>query len=241
MRLAVDLTPNPPYADETIVAVDVLRATTSIGMLLEKGAREVWVARSARAALAWAGADDLLLGEKEGLPPEGFHHGTSPAALARLEVRGRRVVYTSDHLPALLERLKRSQGVWLGSLRNAPSLVEQLRTSAPEAVRFVCAGFRGAEALDDALAAGLFVRALQGAREITELEGAARICTALFDRFSHPLEGLVASASGRFLRSMGFEDDLATAARVGADRTVPKLAGSELTAAGPLFRFLPVP
>jgi 2-phosphosulfolactate phosphatase len=144
MRLHVDLTPNPPYGDELVVVVDVLRATTSIALLLEAGAREVWVARSTRAVRERAAADDLLLGEKEGLPPEGFHHGTSPAALARVDVRGRRVFYTSDHLPAALERVDRTEGVWLASLRNAPHLVERLQAAKPDRVVLVCAGFRGA-------------------------------------------------------------------------------------------------
>lgn len=239
MRLRVDLTPNPPYGDEPIVVVDVLRATSSIGLLLERGAREVWVARHARAVREAARAGDLLLGEKEGLPPEGFHHGTSPAALARLDVAGRRVYYTSDHLPAALERIDRGENVWLGSLRNAPALVERLRTLDAEQITFVCAGFRGAEALDDALAAGLMVRALSAGREACELGDAARLSTALLGAAPDLLEALVSSASGRFLQGMGFADDLVVASWVGADRSLPVLQGTARGRFGRLYRFVP--
>lgn len=241
MRLRVDLTPNPPYGDELVVVVDVLRATTSIGMLLEAGAREVWVTRSTRAARERAGAGDLLLGEKEGLPPEGFHYGTSPAALEPLDVRGKRVFYTSDHLPAALESADRSEGLWLASLRNAPALVERLHAENPARAVLVCAGFRGAEALDDALAAGLIVRALAARGRPLALGDAARLSASLPLAFPGPLEALVNSASGRFLSGMGFEADLVAASRVGADRTVPVLSGSERAAAGRLYRFIAAP
>jgi len=241
MRLRVDLTPDPPYGEELVVLVDVLRATTSIGMLLEAGASEVWVTRSTRAARERAAEEDLLLGEKEGLPPEGFHHGTSPAALERIDVRGRRIFYTSDHLPAALESADRTAGAWLASLRNAPAVVERLDAEAPSQAVLVCAGFRGAEALDDALAAGLIVRALSTRRQPLALEDAARLSASLPVAFASPLEALAASASGRFLRGMGFEADLVVASRVGADRTVPVLQGSERTRAGRLYRFVALP
>lgn len=241
MRLRVHLTPNPPYGDEPIVVVDVLRATTSVGILLERGAREVWVTRQARVAREAAHSGDLLLGEKEGLPPEGFHHGTSPAALTRLDVAGRRVFYTSDHLPDALERIDRSEGVWLGSLRNAPALVERLRSLPAEQLSFVCAGFRGFEALDDALAAGLMVRALSAARDLCELGDAARLSTALLSATPDPLEALAASASGRFLLGMGFEDDLVVASWIGADQSVPILRGAERLNSSRLYRFVAAP
>ena len=241
MRLRVDLAPRPPYHDELIVVVDALRATTSITILLENGAREVWVASSTGVLRDRARTGDLLLGEREGLPPEGFHHGTSPAALEQLDVNGRRVFFTSDNLPATLESVEHANDVWLASLRNAPLVVEKLVEAAPERVAVVCAGFRGTEALDDAFAAGLLVRALASRQVPLSLGDAARLSAALPVAFANPLEALMASASGRYLLGMGFEDDLVAASRVGADRNLPILAGSEQTGSERLFRFTASP
>ena len=241
MRLRVDLLPRPPYDEPRTVVIDVLRATTSIALLLERGAREVWVTARARTARAAAGEGDLLLGEREGIPPEGFHHGTSPRELERLDVAGRRVYYTSDHLPLTLERLDRREGVWLASLRNAPALVARLEAEAPEAVALVCAGFRGAEALDDALAAGYLVRALEGRGLVRDPTDAARLSSALLAAFPNPAEGLWRSASGRFLHGLGYTDDLAVASWIGADEAVPELSEVRELDGRPLFRFVPAP
>jgi len=241
MSLRVDLTPDPPYGEGIAVLEDVLRATTSIGMLLETGAREVWATRSTRGACERARQGDLLLREKEDWMPEGFHHGTSPTALERIDVHGRRVFCTSGHLPAALESVNRNADVWLASLRNAPAVVERLDAEAPSQAALVCAGFRRAEALDDALATGLIVRALAARDGSFALGNAARLSASLPVANPNPLEALATSASGRFLQGMGFEADLVTASRVGADRTVPVQQGSERSRTGLLYRFVAAP
>jgi hypothetical protein len=85
------------------------------------------------------------------------------------------------------------------------------------------------------------VRALAARRIPLVLGDAARLSAALPVAFTSPLEALVVSASGRFLAGMGFEADLVTASRVGADRAVPVLAGSERTGSGRLYRFVASP
>ena len=77
------------------IVVDALRASATAAVLLDRGARELMVvrdvdtARQARAALPGA----LLLGERGGLPPEGFDGGNSPRLIP--DVKDRVVVFTT--------------------------------------------------------------------------------------------------------------------------------------------------
>ncbi len=77
------------------IVVDALRASATAAVLLDRGARELIVvrdvdtARQARAALPGA----LLLGERGGLPPEGFDGGNSPRLIP--DVKDRVVVFTT--------------------------------------------------------------------------------------------------------------------------------------------------
>jgi 2-phosphosulfolactate phosphatase len=238
MRLRVDLIPRPPYGESAVVMIDVLRATTSITILLERGAREVWVTPRVSTARQAAREGDLLLGEREGIPPEGFHYGTSPVELEKLDVAGRRVIYTSDNLPVALNRVDRNR-VYLAGFRNAAALLEKLIADDVESVAVVCAGFRGAEALDDALAAGFVARGLRlrlGGN--LRLGDAARLAASLLDAYANPVDGLWTSASGRFLNRLGYGDDLAAASLIDVSRTLPVLDRVRRIEGTPLYRFV---
>ncbi|WP_457630083.1 2-phosphosulfolactate phosphatase [Oceanithermus sp.] len=238
MRLRVDLIPRPPYGESAVVMIDVLRATTSITILLERGAREVWVTPRVSTARQAAREGDLLLGEREGIPPEGFHYGTSPVELEKLDVAGRRVIYTSDNLPIALNRVDRNR-VYLAGFRNAAALLEKLIADDVESVAVVCAGFRGAEALDDALAAGFVARGLRlrlGGN--LRLGDAARLAASLLDAYANPVDGLWTSASGRFLNRLGYGDDLAAASLIDVSRTLPVLDRVRRIEGTPLYRFV---
>ncbi len=220
--------------------IDVLRATTSIAILLELGAREVWVTPRVSTARQAARDGDLLLGEREGIPPEGFHYGTSPVELSKLDVKGRRIFYTSDNLPVALEKIAYRGRVYLAGFRNAATLVDNLVKDETDSVAVVCAGFRGAEALDDALAAGFIARSLRlrlGAD--LSLGDAARLAASLLDAYANPVDGLWASASGRFLNRLGYGDDLALASLIDAGQVLPVLDKVRKVEGVPLYRFVP--
>jgi len=240
MRLRVDLIPRPPYGESAVVLIDVLRATTSIAILLERGAREVWVTPRVSTARQAAREGDLLLGEREGIPPEGFHYGTSPVELLKLDVKDRRIIYTSDNLPLALEKIAYRGRVYLAGFRNAAALIERLEKDEAESVAVVCAGFRGAEALDDALAAGFITRSLRlKLGSDLRLGDAARLAASLLDAYANPVDGLWASASGRFLNRLGYGDDLAVASLIDTSRILPVLDKVRKVEGVPLYRFVP--
>jgi len=208
-------------------------------MLLERGAREVWVTPRVSTARHAAREGDLLLGEREGIPPEGFHYGTSPVELDKLDVEGKRIIYTSDNLPGALGKISYRGKVYLAGFRNTAALLDRLKRDGAESLAVVCAGFRGAEALDDALAAGFIARSLLlGHHDRVRLSDAARLAASLLDAYANPIDGLWASASGRFLNRLGYADDLAAASLIDVSHTLPVLDKVRKLEGEPLYRFV---
>ncbi|AEB11706.1 2-phosphosulfolactate phosphatase [Marinithermus hydrothermalis] len=240
MRVRVDLLPKGQYND-LVILVDVLRATTSISILLARGAREVWVSPSLRAIRACAQEGDLLLGEREGIPPEGFHYGTSPAELVKLEVEGRRIYYSSDNLPWALEQITGYKHLLLGAFRNARAVLEAAHALAKEEIALVGAGFERAEGLDDTLVAGFLAKKLirTYGEDRVQLADAARMSIALLKAFPDPQEALWQSGAGQFLARLGYTEDLAYASLISQDPVVPLLSERIEHEGRPLYRFTP--
>src|SRR3972149_5416512 len=85
LRLDVALLPNLIRdARSAFAVVDVLRASTSIITLLERGVPSVIPAAGVEEARALRERlpGPLLCGEQNGLPPPGFDYGNSPAGFA---------------------------------------------------------------------------------------------------------------------------------------------------------------
>ncbi|MFP4174123.1 MAG: 2-phosphosulfolactate phosphatase, partial [Candidatus Hydrogenedentota bacterium] len=101
------------------IVVDALRASATAAVLLDRGAREliavrgVETARQAQAAAPGA----LLLGERGGLPPEGFDGGNSPRLIP--DVKGRLVVFTTTTGAGRLVAASGAPAAAMGSTVNA--------------------------------------------------------------------------------------------------------------------------
>src|SRR3990172_4986925 len=122
MRIDVALLPEQALEREkrVCVAVDVLRASSSIVTLLERGADCVVAAPGIAEARALHERlpDYLLCGEKDGLPPPGFDYGNSPAEFSRLDLAGRRAVLATSNGTRLLAALADAPMVIVGCLLN---------------------------------------------------------------------------------------------------------------------------
>jgi 2-phosphosulfolactate phosphatase len=173
----------------TFIVVDVIRATTTLAVLFERGCSRVLVASSiatAREARRALGPSYLLAGEEEGARPPGFDLGNSPAEAATSELRGRQIIFATTNGTRALRACEGGRAVLAGALRNARAvgaLAYLLATSgragdshphdvgsgAPEEavtfeahpdVHIVCAGRDGRAAYDDTLCSGYLTRAI---------------------------------------------------------------------------------
>jgi len=100
---------------------------------------------------------------------EGFDVGASPREL--LEGRAETLILsTTNGTAAILGAAARCGVVLLGSLLNLDALVREVRERG-EDVAILCAGFKGAFALDDAYCAGRIVQELGGHRSDAAIAG----------------------------------------------------------------------
>ncbi|MGH2464448.1 MAG: 2-phosphosulfolactate phosphatase [Candidatus Limnocylindrales bacterium] len=150
-------------SDHTIVAVDVIRATT-MAMTAVAGNRRCVVAANLDDAFALRDKIEgaLLAGELEGDVPEGFDMNNSPARLAERGDARPLVMLSSSGTQLMLEASKSAQGALIASFRNFTATARHLiGRSSPVAI--IGAGSRGEFREEDqmgcAWVAGLLVSA----------------------------------------------------------------------------------
>ncbi len=249
MRLKVDLLPRDTYGD-VVVIIDVLRATTLAPLLFEQGLETLFLTASLRTARSFAQNHDLLLlGERGGVPLEGFHFGASPAELRHVDFSGKHVVMTTQNGPNVLSFAASARVVLLGGFYNARAVSQRVfdelvSLGNPDTeIAFVCAGQSGSESLDDTLAAGFLARRIQNlaARQeiVLELRDAARLAMALLRAFPDPQEALVQSQAGEILIRLGLHDDLAMASLISQTDKVPTLCATIPWDPEPVYAFKP--
>ncbi|MGH2349218.1 MAG: 2-phosphosulfolactate phosphatase, partial [bacterium] len=109
MQLHVALVPPlVPPARQVCVVVDVIRASTTLVTLLDRGAGEVLIAAHVEAARQYAARHPgtVLAGEELGLAPRGFQFGNSPVELSHAEVTGKTVVFVTTNGTAAIHAVE---------------------------------------------------------------------------------------------------------------------------------------
>ena len=220
VQVHVAFTPEEGASATVGIVVDVLRATSTIAQALASGYRrvlccaEIEQAQKLRAQIP----NSLVGGERNAVRIEGFDVGASPREF--LEPRAETLILsTTNGTRAILAATAQAEEVLLGSLLNLGAVAAAVRSRH---TAIVCAGFKGAFALDDAYCAGRFVQLLGGERSD------AAIAAELVARaFPDALAGLNARTYG----PPGLEEDIAFCAREDVLDVVPRVAGTYGTAA----------
>jgi 2-phosphosulfolactate phosphatase len=216
VRVHVAFTPAEAASAPTGIVVDVLRATSTIAQALAAGYRrilcvaELEEARALRADLP----DSIIGGERDAIRIEGFDVGASPREF--LEPRAETLILsTTNGTRTIVTAAERCDEVLLGSLLNLDAVAGAARQRG-EDVAIVCAGFKGAFALDDAYCAGRIVQLLDG--DPTDAAVAAEVIARAYPT-AH--DGLIARTYG----PPGLEEDIAFCARESVLDVVPRFAG----------------
>lgn len=222
------------WGQKLCVVVDVLRASSMIVTLLDRGCRAVVPAGSLAEARRLARQDgSLLAGEHNVVRPPGFDFGNSPSEIAGEEFSGQTAVLSTRNGTAVLRSLRNAPTVVIGCLLNATACGRYAFTQARRSgmsIGIVCAGRDGSFALDDAVAAGLLVESIvtAGALESGEcvLSDAARAARSLWSGSPDLLAALRESTGGRMLAAHGLDEDAVVCARADTSSVVPLLVGT---------------
>lgn len=204
----------------------MIRATSTICQALAAGYARVWCAAEVEDARALRDGGVTLGGERLGVRIEGFDLGNSPREY--LEPRTPTLVMsTTNGTRAIVTAAARCERVYIASLLNLAAVVEAARSHGDD-VAVVCAGVKGAFALDDAYVAGRVAEGL-GYERSDAAEAARRLAAS----YASAEEAFRASRSGRNLINHGpeLEADIPWCARESVLDVVPRLAGMHGVAA----------
>jgi 2-phosphosulfolactate phosphatase len=188
---------------DVIVAVDVIRATTTAITIVDAGIRCFPAASLDDAHSLAAGIGDcLLVGEVAGTVPEGFDLTNSPARIAELRHEMRPIVLLSSSGTRMICEARARHTVFVASLRNWEAQADALR--GHEGVTLLGAGSRGQFREEDQLCCAWI------ASRLVESGSTADTTTQrLIERWrDESPEAIAVSESVRFVRRTGQQADL---------------------------------
>ncbi len=175
-----DLPSIPRNENSSCVVIDVLRASTSVAVLLHRGARLVKIVKTVDDALALKCAmpDAILCGERGGLPPAGFDFGNSPVEFSTASVSGKDVILTTTNFTRIaVEAISKGfPYVYCGAFVNrsavAKGILEEARETGNDLL-LVAAGVKQTayEDLVGAMYMAKHLRGLDGNLDIRFLAG----------------------------------------------------------------------
>lgn len=236
MRIDVALLPGQRFDAErsVCVVVDVLRASSSIVTLLDRGAASVIAAADVQAArgLSEKLPGYVLCGEEGGLPPEGFAYGNSPSEFSRLDFSGRSVILATANGTRMLAALAGAPALFVGALLNRTAVAAAAVTIAKERgmdIAVVCSAAYGGSTfvMEDALGAGAIVDAAVRLPDPPEALDAARFARDAFVAAGDMGAAVRSAYHAKDLVAMGLGEDVAYCARLDASEVVPVVERGE--------------
>jgi 2-phosphosulfolactate phosphatase len=219
------------YSDAVVqkqlVVIDVLRATTSMVVMLENGAERVVPLASIEEARVLGEKGYLMAGERNGFKVDGFDFGNSPQEFTRDAVGGNSVVMTTTNGTHALSLCQQAKIVYVGAFLNCTVTCDALMKEEGDIYLF-CSGWKGFFNLEDTLLAGAMASSLclLGA---TIADDATRAALHLWNQAKTDVAGFLSDANHvqRF-QSMHAESDLDVCLRIDTSKKVVYYVGGEL-------------
>lgn len=158
--------PAAATAEDVYIVIDLIRATTSMTVMLDQGARRIFAAGSVEQARAARELhpERLLCGERNVKPLPGFDYGNSPVQFAQADLCERELIMTTTNGTRAFHACPASSVRLAGCLYNATAVAGKALELASERqvnLHLVCSGELDAFALDDSVCAGYLVQELQ--------------------------------------------------------------------------------
>lgn len=228
------------------VAIDVLRATTTVAYAFQNGAKSIIPCESIEEAIAQrshgsngsqsaeAAHDSMLLGgERGGEPISGFDLSNSPSEWSRDVVADRDIAFTTTNGTLALLRCAWAELIFTGAFANLSAVVGILKDDQ-RPIHLVCAGTVGKVSTEDCLFAGAVVDRLLNSvsqsggpgEETFDLCDASRLVLSHWKAASETPDGLFQAmkvgSGGRNLMRLGLEADIRTAATLDQVDLVPE-------------------
>lgn len=216
-----ELTPKQNFPD-CAIAVDILRATTTISTALAAGAEAVQVFSDLEELTKTSNAHppDLTLrsAERGGKTVEGFDLGNSPFDYTPERVKGKRIFMSTTNGTRALQAIRSAPVVLAAAMINLGAVLAYLNDTRPATVWIVASGWEGSFSLEDTACAGAIASGLDW--QFGNDEALAAKC--LYQQWSDRLEELFCHAShGQRLLKLGADSDIAYCASLDQVAVLP--------------------
>ncbi|MBD2776927.1 2-phosphosulfolactate phosphatase family protein [Iningainema tapete] len=209
-----ELTPTDQMPD-CAIAVDVLRATTTMATVLAAGGEAVQVFSDLdqlmQVSESWLPDKRLRAGERGGGTVPGFDMGNSPLDCTPERVQGRRLFISTTNGTRALQRVQNAKKVLAAAFINRAAVVNYVLQQQPETVWIVGSGWEGSFSLEDTACAGAIAHSIiQQTNASLDVAGNDEVfgAIALYSQWQDNLLGLFhhASHGKRLLRLNCLED-----------------------------------
>ena len=220
--------------DKNIVILDVLRASTTIIMALNNGAREIIPVASIESAVKISGSlfGEVTLrgGERNGKMIKGFNLGNSPLEYNETAVKGKSIIYCTTNGSVAMAKSRYARTLVIGAFVNLSKIVDFIQEENKDFL-FICAGRLnsvGHFSIEDAVCAGMIVqKLLKNESQKIELSDSAKAANALYKSFGRSIiKMLRTSEHGKYLNEIGFGEDLKVCAAIDTIPVIPMLSGT---------------
>jgi 2-phosphosulfolactate phosphatase len=227
MKIDLAFTPHElekkDLAGKSVVVIDALRATTTMTVAFENGARAfipVGTVEEARDLVA-KNPDYLLAGERRAMPLEGFHLGNSPRDYRPDKVKGKTIVMTTTNGTRALVSARGGAEVFIGSFLNLGALCERLIEGGRD-VLIACSGEKDFFCLEDTACGGALVERLEKTGHSMIKTDAAQAAKILYEHCEGNVHEMLCSCAwGIYLEGLGLGKDVRICAQVDSSKVVP--------------------
>lgn len=195
-------------ADGITVVIDVFRASNTIIACLAGVAEYVVPVGELKDAysLKKQNPDHLLLGERGGIPPEGFDHDNSPAKAAKLDLSGKKIILTTSAGSQGIIYSKNAEEILIGSFANARAIVDYIKNKDPEKITLLAIGNQAIEPATEDEECAKYLK--------SQLEGIEMDMDKMWNE-------ILKSDGANRLRRLGQEDDLEFCLKLNTYKVIP--------------------
>jgi 2-phosphosulfolactate phosphatase len=213
------------HQPDCAIAIDVLRATSTISTALAAGAEAVQAFSSMdelmRVSEQWPSGQRLRSGERGGATVAGCELGNSPLACTPELVSGKRLFMSTTNGTRCLEKIQQAKTVLAAALVNRSAIVQYLLSQQPETLWIAGSGWEGSYSLEDTVCAGAIVHLLsshlKADGQLEKIAGNDEVfaAVALYAQWQDQLLNLLCNAThGQRLLRLDCLDDLKYCAQI---------------------------
>lgn len=220
MKLFIYHTPELIPTDKVpdcAIAIDVLRATTTMATALSAGAEAVQVFSDMEQLMQvseqWPAEKRLRAGERGGAKVAGCDLGNSPLDCTPERVQGRRLFISTTNGTRALQCVQKAPSVLAAAMVNRQAVVKYVLLQQLETIWLVGSGWEGSFSLEDTACAGAIAQSLlsQTGQSLDDFAGNDEVvgAIALYSQWQNQLLELFHYAShGQRLLRLDCHEDL---------------------------------